>query len=133
MRHASIALHAPSCTSCMLCVRECPDWCISLEAHTAPDPDAPSYSNSRRPATKKVLDTFTIDFGACMWCGICVDVCPFDALFWSPQPPMTVVAGIDDLAATLPSARRSDGSPAPLSAEPPSGRRKKLEGQSARP
>jgi NADH-quinone oxidoreductase subunit I len=29
-----------------------------------------------------VLDEFTIDFGVCMYCGICVDVCPFDALAW---------------------------------------------------
>ena len=21
----------------------------------------------------------------CMYCGICVEVCPFDALFWSPE------------------------------------------------
>jgi len=32
-----------------------------------------------------VLDRFTIDFGLCMYCGICVDVCPFDALEWQPQ------------------------------------------------
>ena len=85
MRHASIALHPASCTSCMLCVRECPDWCITVDAHTEPDADAPGYSNSRRPSTKKVLDSFTIDFGSCMWCGICIEVCPFDALEWSPS------------------------------------------------
>jgi NADH-quinone oxidoreductase subunit I len=32
-----------------------------------------------------VLDRFAIDFALCMYCGICVDVCPFDALFWSPE------------------------------------------------
>ena len=32
-----------------------------------------------------VLDRFDIDFALCMYCGICVEVCPFDALFWSPQ------------------------------------------------
>lgn len=124
MRHASIALHPASCTSCMLCVRECPDWCITLEARTIEDESAPSYSNARRPATTKVLESFTIDFGACMWCGVCVDVCPFDALFWSTEPPVSVIAGIDDLAATLPSAHRQDRTPAPRLVDPPSGRRK---------
>jgi NADH-quinone oxidoreductase subunit I len=76
MNHSTIALHPASCTSCMLCVRECPDWCITVQAHSEPDPDAPAYSNSRRQATKNVLDQFTIDFGQCMWCGICIDVCP---------------------------------------------------------
>ena len=33
----------------------------------------------------KVLDRFAIDFALCMYCGICVEVCPFDALFWSPE------------------------------------------------
>ena len=31
------------------------------------------------------LDRFAIDFSLCMYCGICVEVCPFDALFWSPE------------------------------------------------
>ena len=32
-----------------------------------------------------MLDRFAIDFALCMWCGICIEVCPFDALFWAPQ------------------------------------------------
>jgi NADH-quinone oxidoreductase subunit I len=32
-----------------------------------------------------VLDRFAIDFSLCMYCGICVDTCPFDALFWAPD------------------------------------------------
>ena len=129
--HASIALHPSSCTSCMLCVRECPDWCIDIEAHTEPDPDAPQYSNARRPALKNVLDSFTIDFSHCMWCGICIEVCPFDALYWSSDDIVAgtdrqqMIYGIDELAASLPSARRADGTTAPLIHEPPSGRRKK--------
>jgi NADH-quinone oxidoreductase subunit I len=25
------------------------------------------------------------DFSLCMHCGICVEACPYDALFWSPE------------------------------------------------
>jgi len=32
-----------------------------------------------------VLDRFDIDYALCMYCGICVEVCPFDALHWSPE------------------------------------------------
>ena len=115
----------------MLCVRECPDWCIEIQAHSEPDPDAPQYSNARRPAMKNVLDSFTIDFSHCMFCGICIDVCPFDALHWSEQPLVQsstrdgLVYGIDELADNLSLAKRLDGSPAPQLDEPPSGRRKK--------
>ena len=35
--------------------------------------------------TVSVLDRFDIDYALCMYCGICVEVCPFDALFWSPE------------------------------------------------
>src|SRR5439155_1685491 len=35
--------------------------------------------------TRSVLDRFAIDFSLCMYCGICIEVCPFDALLWSPQ------------------------------------------------
>ena len=83
------------------------------------DPTAPAYSNARRESTTKVLDSFQIDFSHCMWCGICVEVCPFDALFWSQTP---LPAGVDradlvlDTAALeslLPGAERADGSAAP--------------------
>jgi len=76
-----IALLEQNCTVCMLCVRECPDWCIEIDSHTV---TLPADETHRRPRTEAVLDRFAIDFGLCMYCGICVEVCPFDALHWSP-------------------------------------------------
>ncbi len=76
-----IGLVASACTSCMLCVRECPTWCITLDSHTT----EVTEEGARRPRTVNVLDEFSIDYGLCMYCGICVDVCPFDALEWSPE------------------------------------------------
>ncbi len=76
--HARISLAAEACTSCMICVRACPTWCISLQAHQELDGDP----GARRRRTVNVLDAFTIDWGLCMYCGICVDLCPTDALAW---------------------------------------------------
>jgi len=76
-----IALVEESCTVCMLCVRECPDWCIDIDSHTV---TLAADEAHRRPRTEAILDRFAIDFGLCMYCGICVEVCPFDALHWSP-------------------------------------------------
>ena len=75
-----IALRAESCTSCMLCARECPDWCIEIDSHK----ETVQPASGGRPRVENVLDRFAIDYGLCMWCGICVEVCPFDALFWAP-------------------------------------------------
>jgi NADH-quinone oxidoreductase subunit I len=87
-----IALLEENCTVCMLCARECPDWCIYIESHkqTVPAPD------SGRPRVRNVLDRFAIDFSLCMYCGICIEVCPYDALFWSPEfgYPETGIAGL---------------------------------------
>ena len=77
-----IALHEENCTSCMLCARECPDWCIFIEAHKYV---APPRREGGKPRQKNELDRFDIDYSLCMYCGICVEVCPFDALFWSPE------------------------------------------------
>ena len=46
---------------------------------------APPRREGGKPRTVQKLDRFDIDYGLCMYCGICVDVCPFDALFWSPE------------------------------------------------
>ena len=77
-----IALIDQNCTSCMLCARECPDWCIFIDSHKE-TVEAPAGGGRARQ--RNVLDRFAIDYSLCMYCGICVEVCPFDALFWSPQ------------------------------------------------
>jgi NADH-quinone oxidoreductase subunit I len=77
-----IGLVEANCTVCMICVQECPDWCVYIDAHTETDPPP---REGARPRTRNVLDRFAIDFALCMYCGICVEVCPFDALFWSPE------------------------------------------------
>ena len=77
-----IALLEENCTSCMLCARECPDWCIYIDSHKE---TIPATTEGGRDRQRNVLDRFAIDFSLCMYCGICIEVCPFDALFWSPQ------------------------------------------------
>ena len=77
-----IALIEENCTVCMLCARECPDWCIYIDSHKETVPAGPEGGRDR---TRNMLDQFDIDFSLCMYCGICIEVCPFDALEWSPE------------------------------------------------
>ena len=77
-----IALKEENCTMCMLCARECPDWCIYIEGHKE---RRQPKGEGKRAKAYNVLDRFAIDYALCMYCGICVEVCPYDALFWSPE------------------------------------------------
>lgn len=76
MIHGRIELIEERCTSCMICARECPTWCITLTSHQEKRIPAPGA----RPRTENVLDTFAIDWALCMYCGICIEQCPTDAL-----------------------------------------------------
>lgn len=77
-----IALKEENCTVCMLCARECPVWCIFIEGYKD---QGPPRREGGKPRLAQKLDRFDIDYSLCMYCGICVEVCPFDALFWSPE------------------------------------------------
>jgi len=76
-----IALKQENCTVCYKCSRECPDWCIYIDAHK----ETHEPAGGGRARSAKILDRFAIDYALCMYCGICVEACPFDALFWSRE------------------------------------------------
>jgi NADH-quinone oxidoreductase subunit I len=136
-----IALKEANCTVCYKCSRECPDWCIYIDAHK--ETHEPASGGKGR--SMKVLDRFAIDYALCMYCGICVEVCPFDALFWSPEfeyseydlvelthekekleewtytvlPPPEQELGIEREPQEMGAAAASAGGSAPLAAAPP--------------
>lgn len=51
------------CTGCGDCVRVCPVQCIRLESEMGPQ------------ESKRWVSTYDIDYGKCILCGFCVDVC----------------------------------------------------------
>ncbi len=69
----------PYCTGCMVCVRACPTQCMSAQMT-----DNPKFETeeSRR---RKIIEDFEINLGRCILCGICVDVCNFDAIEMSHE------------------------------------------------
>ncbi len=116
----TIGLLEENCTVCMLCARECPDWCLVVEGHTEL---APPVRVGGRPRVRNVLDRFAIDFSLCMYCGICIEVCPFDALFWAPElvPAEDARDGLVEEREALRAWMRDVPPPPPLDplAEPP--------------
>lgn len=87
---ASLELVPQACTSCMLCIRACPVWCLDLDAHL----EVRQEGGRRRSSLH--LDRFSIDYQTCMMCGLCVDVCPFDALLWSDEPSPLTFEWVDE-------------------------------------
>ena len=69
----------PYCTGCMVCIRECPTQCMSAEMMDNPQFES---GDSRR---RKIINEFEINLGRCILCGICVDVCNFDAIEMSHE------------------------------------------------
>ena len=55
------------CTGCSTCAQACPDGCILVE--TKPNLDG---------TLEKVR--YEIDFRICMYCGLCVEACPYQAI-----------------------------------------------------
>jgi NADH-quinone oxidoreductase subunit I len=60
------------CTGCASCAKFCPLGIIKIE--TSPS------GRLNQEGEVYDIDVFDIDIGRCMFCGICVEVCPYDAL-----------------------------------------------------
>ena len=69
----------PFCTGCMVCIRNCPTQCM-----TATMKDNPLHAEEKS-SRRKIVDMFEINLGRCILCGICVDVCNFDAIEMSHE------------------------------------------------
>ena len=60
------------CTGCASCAKYCPLGIIKIVTHPSGEalPEGDEYA----------IDVFDIDIGRCMFCGLCVEVCPYDAI-----------------------------------------------------
>jgi len=64
----------PFCTGCHACERACPVECITVTMK-----DNPLYAQGKSER-RKIVDEFWLDYGRCMRCNICVEVCNFKAI-----------------------------------------------------
>ncbi len=57
------------CTGCATCAKTCPQGAIEIVTST-------DLENNRY-----IVETYRVDTGYCIQCGLCVEACPYDALF----------------------------------------------------
>ena len=62
------------CTGCHACERACPVECMTVTMK-----DNPLHADEKS-TRRKIVDEFWIDYGRCMRCNICVEVCNFEAI-----------------------------------------------------
>lgn len=60
------------CTGCASCAKYCPLGIIKIVTHPSGD--------AMQEGEKYAIDVFDIDIGRCMFCGLCVEACPYDAI-----------------------------------------------------
>lgn len=85
------------CTACKICESECPPQCIYI----VKDSDA----NGKPLQRPRVFD---IDTSVCMQCGICAEVCPFNAIKMDCDFERSAHARFDDLITHLPVLLKSN-------------------------
>ena len=71
-RGEEFAWYDNRCTGCASCAKYCPLGIIKIVTDT-------SGINAQEGQSYDI-DTFDIDIGRCMFCGLCVEACPYDAL-----------------------------------------------------
>ena len=64
-------LYMDKCTGCQLCAIACDGVAVAIEMQVV---------KKGLPQNKKDVWP-AVDYGRCVFCGLCVDACPFDALF----------------------------------------------------
>ncbi len=85
------------CTACKVCETECPPQCIYIVRDSDP--------NGKPLQRPKVFD---IDISVCMQCGICAEVCPFDAIKMDCDFERSQHGRFEELVAHLPSLLKSN-------------------------
>ncbi|MBI4298043.1 MAG: NADH-quinone oxidoreductase subunit I [Chloroflexi bacterium] len=61
------------CTGCNTCAKACPHGVIQVE------------TSAKLDENRYFVEKFEADMGLCIFCGLCVEACPFEALYLSRE------------------------------------------------
>jgi NADH-quinone oxidoreductase subunit I len=94
-RGQEFAWYENRCTGCASCAKYCPLGIIKIVTQPS--------GEDMQEGEKYAIDVFDIDIGRCMFCGLCVEACPYDAIhmgsgFEEAQPQrQNLIIGVDKL------------------------------------
>ena len=97
------------CIACGSCERNCPNQTISITKRMVELPDGKK---------KQKLDKYVYDLGSCTFCGLCVQVCPTNAIRFSNDFEQAVFTR-EKLVKQLNYLPEKDDAPAPAPAAKP--------------
>lgn len=72
------------CIGCLICARNCPVNCIMIETIKASKDDPEAVKMNGDKVTLWV-NKFDIDFAKCMFCNLCTEECPTDAIYMTQE------------------------------------------------
>ena len=78
MHRGKIAYSEEKCILCRQCEQTCPDQCIAIRM-------------TGKGKTAK-CDAYVIDHALCCFCGLCVEVCPTDAIWMTQEYELAAYA-----------------------------------------
>jgi NADH-quinone oxidoreductase subunit I len=79
------------CNGCQQCARACPVNIIKIQtAKALPEEDLGEFPDGKK--RRLYLLDFTVDMSKCVFCGLCVEACPTEAIHWE-SPHQEVAFG----------------------------------------